>query len=100
MNGRTRVGLTAALGFAAAIALPASGGALAGAGPVGAASAPHATAAVVPPAPLKPPVEGSIPVAFLLSDGAGVIDITGAWEGLPVTHGPGRPDAPFRPLTV
>lgn len=30
--------------------------------------------------PLKPPAEGSIPVAFLLSDGAVVIDFAGPWE--------------------
>ena len=100
MNGRTKVGLTAALGFAAAIALPESGGALAGAAPAGAASAPHATAAVAPPSPLKPPVEGSIPVAFLLSEGAVVIDFTGPWEVFQDASVPGRPDAPFRLYTV
>jgi putative intracellular protease/amidase/YHS domain-containing protein len=30
--------------------------------------------------PLKPPASGSIPVAFLLSDGATMIDFTGPWE--------------------
>src|SRR5271156_3346036 len=30
--------------------------------------------------PLKPPAEGSIPVAFLISDGAVVIDFAGPWE--------------------
>jgi putative intracellular protease/amidase/YHS domain-containing protein len=30
--------------------------------------------------PLQPPAEGSIPVAFLISDGAVVIDFAGPWE--------------------
>jgi len=33
-----------------------------------------------PARPLQPPVEGSIPVAFLISDGAVVIDFAGPWE--------------------
>ena len=32
------------------------------------------------PAPLTPPAEGSIPVAFVLSDGAVMIDFAGPWE--------------------
>ena len=32
------------------------------------------------PNPLTPPAEGSIPVAFLISDGAVVIDFAGPWE--------------------
>ncbi|HVH88766.1 MAG TPA: DJ-1/PfpI family protein [Terriglobales bacterium] len=32
------------------------------------------------PSPLKPPAEGSIPVAFLISDGAVIIDFCGPWE--------------------
>jgi transcriptional regulator GlxA family with amidase domain len=32
------------------------------------------------PAPLRPPAEGSIPVAFLLSDNAVMIDFAGPWE--------------------
>jgi hypothetical protein len=30
--------------------------------------------------PLTPPASGTIPVAFLLSDGAVVIDFAGPWE--------------------
>ena len=33
-----------------------------------------------PPAPLTPPTTGSIPVAFLISDGAVLIDFIGPWE--------------------
>src|SRR4051812_32881826 len=32
------------------------------------------------PSPLKPPAEGSIPVAFVISDGAVMIDFAGPWE--------------------
>ena len=32
------------------------------------------------PSPLKPPAGGSIPVAFLISDGAVIIDFCGPWE--------------------
>lgn len=39
---------------------------------------PQPAAAV--PNPLQPPAEGSIPVAFLLSDNAVVIDFAGPWE--------------------
>jgi putative intracellular protease/amidase/YHS domain-containing protein len=34
----------------------------------------------VPSIPLKPPAQGSIPVAFVISDGAVVIDFAGPWE--------------------
>src|SRR3984957_20349324 len=33
-----------------------------------------------PAGPLQPPAEGSIPVAFLISEGAVVIDFAGPWE--------------------
>lgn len=36
--------------------------------------------AALAPSPLKPPAEGSIPVAFLISDGAVIIDFCGPWE--------------------
>ena len=42
------------------------------------ATEPAKPAAIVNP--LKPPAEGSIPVAFLISDGAVVIDFAGPWE--------------------
>ena len=38
--------------------------------------------------PLKPPAEGAIPVAFLVSDGAVVIDFAGPWEVFPGRHDP------------
>ncbi len=50
--------------------------------------------------PLKPPVEGSIPVAFLVSDGAVVIDFAGPWEVFQDVMIPGRMDMPFHLYTV
>ena len=43
-------------------------------------AATRSTASAAPPAPLKPPVSGGIPVAFLVSDGAVIIDFCGPWE--------------------
>jgi putative intracellular protease/amidase/YHS domain-containing protein len=72
----------------------------AAAGTADAAMAAKAAAAGAPVAPLKPPATGSIPIAFLLSDGAVVIDFTGPWEVFQDASVPGRADAPFRLYTV
>jgi len=51
--------------------------------------------------PLRPPNQGDIPVAFLISDGAVVIDFAGPWEVFEGVHVPGHsPVHPFRPYTV
>ena len=50
--------------------------------------------------PLKPPAHGSIPVAFLLSDGAVMIDFSGPWEVFQDVNIPGRADAAFSLYTV
>jgi putative intracellular protease/amidase/YHS domain-containing protein len=50
--------------------------------------------------PLKPPPQGSIPVAFLISDGAVIIDFCGPWEVFRDVHVAGRHDQPFRLYTV
>jgi transcriptional regulator GlxA family with amidase domain len=47
------------------------------------------------PAPLRPPAEGSIPVAFLLSDNAVMIDFAGPWE---VFSNVSVPDGPAQPV--
>src|SRR5205809_5636073 len=49
---------------------------------------------------LKPPDKGQIPVAFLISDGAVVIDFCGPWEVFQDVMIPGRQDMPFRLYTV
>jgi putative intracellular protease/amidase/YHS domain-containing protein len=50
--------------------------------------------------PLKPPAQGSIPVAFVISEGAQVIDFAGPWEVFQDAMVPGRSDHPFRLYTV
>jgi putative intracellular protease/amidase/YHS domain-containing protein len=50
--------------------------------------------------PLKPPTQGSILVAFLISEGAQVIDFAGPWEVFQDVMVPGRADHPFRLYTV
>src|SRR5436305_14709751 len=49
--------------------------------------------------PLKPPANGSIPVAFLISEGAVVIDFCGPWEVFRDVMIAGG-DHPFRLYTV
>lgn len=49
---------------------------------------------------LKPPAQGSIPVAFLISEGAVVIDFSGPWEVFENVMVPGKSDAAFRLYTV
>ena len=65
-----------------------------------AAASPEADQAVGAAAtPLKPPAEGPVNVAFLVSDGAVVIDFTGPWEVFQDVGVPGREEA-FRLYTV
>jgi transcriptional regulator GlxA family with amidase domain len=52
-----------------------------------------------PATALRPPAEGPIDVAFLISNGATVIDFTGPWEVFQDVSVPGRDDA-FRLFTV
>ncbi len=49
---------------------------------------------------LKPPDKGQIPVAFLISDGAVVIDFCGPWEVFQDVMIPGSEELPFRLYTV
>jgi transcriptional regulator GlxA family with amidase domain len=50
--------------------------------------------------PLKPPEKGQIPVAFLLSEGAVVIDFAGPWEVFEQVQLAGATPHPFRLYTV
>ena len=52
------------------------------------------------PTSLKPPASGSIPVAFVISEGAVVIDFCGPWEVFRDVMVPGRQDHLFRLYTV
>ena len=49
---------------------------------------------------LNPPAKDQIPVAFLISDGAVVIDFTGPWEVFQDVNVPSRQESPFRLYTV
>src|SRR6266404_4537331 len=49
---------------------------------------------------LKPPDKDQIPMAFLISDGAVVIDFCGPWEVFQDVMLAGRQDMPFRLYTV
>jgi putative intracellular protease/amidase/YHS domain-containing protein len=49
---------------------------------------------------IKPPAQGSIPVAFLVSDGAVIIDFCGPWQVFHDAAVPDRQDHPFRLYTV
>jgi YHS domain-containing protein/putative intracellular protease/amidase len=50
--------------------------------------------------PLKPPAQGQVPIAFVISEGAVVIDFCGPWEVFRDVNIPGRQDGPFRLYTV
>jgi transcriptional regulator GlxA family with amidase domain len=84
----------AAIAFSAIAELSASSG------PVEARSAPDGNKPAVKANPLKPPVQGGIPVAFLISEGAVIIDFCGPWEVFQDVNIPGHQDAPFRLYTV
>src|SRR5437588_2846461 len=49
---------------------------------------------------LKPPAQGQIPVAFVISEGAVIIDFCGPWEVFRDVNIPGLKDGPFRLYTV
>ena len=90
----------ARFGFLLALGLLALRAVFATAAPVktDAHSKPNAVAAET--ASLKAPDKGQIPVAFLISDGAVVIDFCGPWEVFQDVMIPGSEDMPFRLYTV
>jgi putative intracellular protease/amidase/YHS domain-containing protein len=100
LNGRELLKTAAEFGLMAAIALSAVGKLSANSSPFETPSGSDANKAAVKPSPLKPPVQGSIPVAFLVSEGAVIIDFCGPWEVFQDVNIPGRQDAPFRLYTV
>jgi putative intracellular protease/amidase/YHS domain-containing protein len=87
------------VGLLAAIALTVLGQ-LFGASPSQAPSNTKGNQSPLKTNPLKPPAKGSIPVAFLISEGAQVIDFTGPWEVFQDVMVPGGTDHPFRLYTV
>jgi YHS domain-containing protein/putative intracellular protease/amidase len=99
ITNRRLLNPTAELGLLAAITLVVLGQ-MSGSNPAKAPGASEGNQAVVETNPLKPPAQGSIPVAFLISEGAQVIDFAGPWEVFQDVMVPGRTDHPFRLYTV
>ena len=89
-----RFGLLLALGLLALNALFAT------AAPVKTEGSSNSSAVASDIASLKPPDKGQIPVAFLISDGAVVIDFCGPWEVFQDVMIPEREEMPFRLYTV
>jgi putative intracellular protease/amidase/YHS domain-containing protein len=90
---------TVELGLLAAITLVVLGQ-LSGSNPAKAPSGHENDQSAVKTNPLKLPAQGSIPVAFLISEGAQMIDFAGPWEVFQDVMIPGRADQPFRLYTV
>lgn len=97
MRRRELLERSAAVGFTAALPAFALRRPLEGPGEVE-----HQGASVAPgtASPLEAPPGGSIPVAFLLSEGAVVIDFCGPWEVFQDVIVPGRDGHAFRLYTV
>jgi YHS domain-containing protein/putative intracellular protease/amidase len=100
MKRREMIQKSAAFGFLAAIPISIPGRAF------GAKPASESAFLVKPgPAteqahPLKPPASGSIPVAFLISQGAAVIDFCGPWEVFQDVKLPAQANQGFQLYTV
>ena len=99
ITNRRLLNPTAELGLLAAITLLVLSE-LSGSNPATAPGASESNQTVAKANPLKPPAQGSIPVAFLISEGAQVIDFTGPWEVFQDVMVPGRTDRPFHLYTV
>src|ERR1700693_917709 len=99
MNRRELLQNSAAISITAAIPLAAVSVVAMSANSARTPGVPGAAAAVEPSA-LRPPAEGSIPVAFLISRGAVVIDFCGPGEVFDNVSIPGRKDAAFQLYTV
>lgn len=99
MNRRQLILSSTALGLTPLAAAVGSGTAARAAAP-GPGSDPRGAAAGSPVAPLPAPATGPIPVAFLLSDGAVIIDFCGPWEVFESVTVAGRHDDAFQLYTV
>src|SRR5580698_10651870 len=88
------------VGLAAAVPLSLAAAGLAGAEQPSNEDNPVKSAVAL--SPLKPPASGSIPVAFVISQGAVVIDFAGPWEVFEGASIPGRQmmDSAFEVYTV
>ncbi|HET6887091.1 MAG TPA: DJ-1/PfpI family protein [Candidatus Udaeobacter sp.] len=99
ITNRRLLNPAAELGLLAAITLVVLGQ-LSGSNPAKAPGESEGNQPVVKTNPLKPPAQGSIPVAFLISEGAQMIDFAGPWEVFQDVRVPERADQPFRLYTV
>jgi putative intracellular protease/amidase/YHS domain-containing protein len=90
----------AAFGLLGAVPFSAVGRLFASAGPAQAPAGVDGKQPAAKPSPLTPPAQGSIPVAFLVSEGAVIIDFCGPWEVFQDVSTPGRKDGAFRLYTV
>src|SRR5438477_1370148 len=100
MNRRNLVNAAAKRGLIAALALFIVGQLSANAAPIETTCNSGDNKSAVEANPLKPPAQGQIPVAFVISDGAVIIDFCGPWEVFRDVNIPGLKDSPFRLYTV
>src|SRR6266550_9416114 len=100
LRGKELLRRAAEVGLIAAIAFSAVGKVCASPDAAGATSTPGGTGQNGKGNSLAPPAQGNIPVAFVLSEGAVMIDFSGPWEVFQDVMIPGRPDPPFRLYTV
>ena len=100
LRGKGLLRRAAEFGLIAAIAISAVGKVCASSDPVGPTSTPGGTGQNGKGDSLTPPAQGSIPIGFLLSEGAVMIDFSGPWEVFQDVMIPGRADHPFRLYTV
>jgi putative intracellular protease/amidase/YHS domain-containing protein len=100
MKRREMMKKTGAFGFMAAIPLLALEAGSESSGPAQGTSQPDGKRAAADPNPLRPPSKGSVPVAFLISEGAVIIDFCGPWEVFQDASVPGRTEDPFQLYTV
>ena len=98
MNRRELLKRSAALGLAAGIPSLAAGTLFAGTGAIPAKTTTDKTKLISNP--LTPPAQGSIPVAFPISEGAVIIDFCGPWEVFSAVEIHGRKDRAFHLYTV
>ncbi len=101
MNRRELLQGSTALSAATALVLSTTRASAAGADGAGNGAAPAgAVSEADSPRPLQPPQQGSIPVAFLVSNGAVVIDFCGPWAVFESAYVPERHGALFSLYTV
>jgi putative intracellular protease/amidase/YHS domain-containing protein len=94
MNRRDLLRNSATLGVAAALPFAA------GAAPIAQSQGADGDGSLATLKPLRPPAQGSIPVAFLISEGAVIIDFCGPWEVFENVANPATSNAAFSLYTV